>query len=107
MVTMRAAVLLGKGQIKIRDVPRPIRKPGEALVRIALTTICGTDVQILRAEFPVRPGLVVGYEPAGRIEASALGVTGDFLSASSLRTPSRLPISRRRTISSHTSATVS
>ncbi len=76
MMTMKAAVFLGKGQIKIREVPRPVPKPGEALVKITLTTICGTDIHILRAEFPVKQGLVVGHEPVGRIESLGLGVTG-------------------------------
>jgi threonine dehydrogenase-like Zn-dependent dehydrogenase len=76
MATMRAAVFLGKGQIKIREVPRPEPGPGEALVRITLTTICGTDVHILKGEYPIREGLVVGHEPVGRIEALGAGVRG-------------------------------
>jgi threonine dehydrogenase-like Zn-dependent dehydrogenase len=42
--TMRAAVFQGKARIAIREVPRPERGIGEALVRVTLTTICGTDV---------------------------------------------------------------
>ncbi len=76
MATMRAAVFLGKGQIKIREVPRPEPGFGQALVRITLTTICGTDVHILKAEYPVKNGLVVGHEPVGVIEALGPGVTG-------------------------------
>jgi alcohol dehydrogenase len=76
MATMRAAVFLGPGQIKIREVPRPEPKAGEALVKITLTTICGTDVHILKGEYPVRQGLVVGHEPVGVIEALGPGVTG-------------------------------
>lgn len=76
MATMRAAVFVGKGQIQLREVPRPEPKAGEALIRITLTTICGTDVHILRGEYPIKPGLVVGHEPVGRIEALGPGVTG-------------------------------
>jgi len=76
MMTMKAAVFVGKGQIKIREVPRPEPKPGEALVKITLTTICGTDVHILKAEYPVKNGLIVGHEPVGRIEALGPGVHG-------------------------------
>ena len=76
MATMKAAVFLGKGQIKIREVPRPEPKPGEALVKITLTTICGTDVHILTAEYPVKNGLVIGHEPVGTIEALGAGVHG-------------------------------
>jgi alcohol dehydrogenase len=76
METMKAAVFVGKGQIKIREVPRPEPKAGEALIRITLTTICGTDVHILKGEYPVKAGLVVGHEPVGRIEALGPGVKG-------------------------------
>ncbi|MGD0530559.1 MAG: alcohol dehydrogenase catalytic domain-containing protein, partial [Polyangiaceae bacterium] len=51
MPTMRAAVFIGKGQIELREVPRPEPGPGEALVRVTLTTICGTDVHILKGEY--------------------------------------------------------
>jgi len=74
--TMRAAVFSGKGNIGIRGVPRPEPGVGEALVRVTLTTICGTDVHILKGEYPVRDGLVVGHEPVGVIEALGPGVTG-------------------------------
>ena len=73
---MQAAVFVGKDQIRIREVKRPEPGPGEALIRVTLTTICGTDVHILRGEYPVKPGLVVGHEPVGRIEALGPGVTG-------------------------------
>src|SRR6266568_3937509 len=76
MPDMQAAVFLGKGKILIREVPRPEPGPGEALVRTSVTTICGTDVHILKAEYPVREGLVVGHEPVGVVESVGLGVTG-------------------------------
>jgi len=74
--TMRAAVFQGKGRIAIREVPRPTPSVGQALVRVTLTTICGTDVHILKGEYPVREGLVVGHEPVGVIEALGPGVVG-------------------------------
>jgi threonine dehydrogenase-like Zn-dependent dehydrogenase len=76
MATMRAAVFVEKGHIELREVRRPTPGPGEALLKVSLTTICGTDVHILKGEYPVRPGLVVGHEPVGRIEALGPGVTG-------------------------------
>ncbi len=76
MATMRAAVFLGKGRIELREVERPTPGPGEALIRMTLTTICGTDVHILKGEYPVREGLTVGHEPVGRIEALGLGLNG-------------------------------
>ena len=74
--TMRAAVFQGKGKIGLREVPRPAPGVGEALIRVTLTTICGTDVHILKGEYPVKPGLTVGHEPVGVIEELGPGVTG-------------------------------
>jgi threonine dehydrogenase-like Zn-dependent dehydrogenase len=73
---MRAAVFQGKGKIALREVPRPTAGPGQAVVRVTLTTICGTDVHILKGEYPVRDGLVVGHEPVGVIDSLGPGVTG-------------------------------
>jgi alcohol dehydrogenase len=73
---MRAAVFLERGAIRLREVPRPAPGVGQALVKITLTTICGTDVHILNGEYPVAPGLTVGHEPVGVIEEVGLGVTG-------------------------------
>jgi threonine dehydrogenase-like Zn-dependent dehydrogenase len=41
-----------------------------------LTTICGTDLHILRGEYAVKPGLVIGHEPVGVIEELGDGVAG-------------------------------
>ena len=76
MSKMRAAVFVSKGKIEIREVERPVPGPGEALVRVTLTTICGTDVHILKGEYPVKEGLTVGHEPVGRVEALGPGVVG-------------------------------
>jgi alcohol dehydrogenase len=74
--TMRAAIFHGPGDIRVEDVPRPRPGPGEAVIRVTLTTICGTDVHILKGEYPVEPGLIVGHEPVGVIEELGAGVTG-------------------------------
>ena len=76
MATMQAAVFVEKGKIQLREVPKPVPGPGQALMKVTLTTICGTDVHILKGEYPVKPGLIVGHEPVGRIEALGQGVTG-------------------------------
>lgn len=73
---MKAAVFRSAGDIRVEEVRRPEPGVGEALIRITLTTICGTDVHILRGEYPVRPGLIVGHEPVGVIEALGAGVDG-------------------------------
>lgn len=73
---MRAAVFVEKGAIRLREVPRPRPAYGEALVKVTLTTICGTDVHILKGEYPVKPGLTVGHELVGVVEELGPGVTG-------------------------------
>ena len=65
---MKANVIRGANKIGIEEVPRPNAGAGEAVIRITLTTICGTDLHILRGEYPVKPGLVIGHEPVGVIE---------------------------------------
>jgi len=76
MQTMRATVFRGKDHIAVEEVPRPRAGVGEAVIRVTLTTICGTDLHILRGEYPVKPGLVIGHEPVGVIEELGPGVTG-------------------------------
>jgi threonine dehydrogenase-like Zn-dependent dehydrogenase len=73
---MKANVFRGVNDIRIEDVPRPHAGPGEAVIRVTLTTICGTDLHIVRGEYPVKPGLVIGHEPVGVIEELGAGVTG-------------------------------
>jgi len=74
--TMKATVFHAPDDIRVEDVERPQPGPGEALIRVTLTTICGTDVHIVKGEYPVKPGLVIGHEPVGVIEELGPGVTG-------------------------------
>src|SRR6195952_4346469 len=76
MQTMRANVFCGVNDIRIEEVSRPRAGVGEAVIKITLTTICGTDLHILRGEYPVKPGLVIGHEPVGVIDELGEGVTG-------------------------------
>jgi alcohol dehydrogenase len=73
---MLANVFRGVHDIRVEEVPRPIAGPGDAVIRVTLTTICGTDLHIVRGEYTVKPGLVVGHEPVGVVEALGAGVTG-------------------------------
>jgi threonine dehydrogenase-like Zn-dependent dehydrogenase len=76
MERMRATVFHGKNQIRVEEVERPRAGVGEAVIRVTLTTICGTDLHIVRGEYPVREGLIIGHEPVGVIEELGPGVTG-------------------------------
>ncbi len=73
---MKAAVFVEKGRIELADKRIPDVGPNDALVRITTTTICGTDVHILKGEYPVAPGLTIGHEPVGVIEKLGSAVVG-------------------------------
>ncbi|HSS16922.1 MAG TPA: alcohol dehydrogenase catalytic domain-containing protein [Candidatus Dormibacteraeota bacterium] len=73
---MKANIFHGPNNIRVEEVPRPTAQAGEAVIKITLTTICGTDIHILRGDYPVEPGLVIGHEPVGVIEEIGEGVTG-------------------------------
>jgi threonine dehydrogenase-like Zn-dependent dehydrogenase len=76
MRTMMAAVFVEPGRIVLDEKPVPEVGPGDALVRITTTTICGTDVHILKGEYPVERGRIVGHEPVGVVEELGPGVSG-------------------------------
>ena len=76
MEKMKALVFHGKNDIRVDEVARPHAEVGEAVIRITLTTICGTDLHIVRGEYPVKPGLIIGHEPVGVIEELGPGVMG-------------------------------
>ena len=73
---MRAAVFIEPGRIEVVDKKIPDVGPNDALIRITTTTICGTDVHILKGEYPVAKGLTVGHEPVGVIEKLGSAVQG-------------------------------
>jgi threonine dehydrogenase-like Zn-dependent dehydrogenase len=73
---MKANVFHGTNDIRVDEVEQPTAGIGEAVIRVTLTTICGTDLHILRGEYPVKPGLIIGHEPVGVIEELGAGVTG-------------------------------
>jgi alcohol dehydrogenase len=76
MPMMKAAVFVEPGRIVLQDKPVPDVGPLDALIRITTTTICGTDIHILKGEYPVARGLTIGHEPVGVIEKLGSAVTG-------------------------------
>jgi len=78
MNTMKAVIFHGVNDIRVEEVARPRPKAGEAVIRITATTICGTDVHIVRGEYPVRPGLILGHEPVGVIEEIGDGLENEY-----------------------------
>jgi threonine dehydrogenase-like Zn-dependent dehydrogenase len=76
MAKMKAAIFVEPGRIVLDEKPIPDVGPLDALIRITTTTICGTDVHILKGEYPVRKGLTIGHEPVGVIEKLGKEVQG-------------------------------
>ena len=76
MEKMRAHVFYGVNDFRVEEVEKPRAGAGEAVIRVTLTTICGTDLHIVRGEYPVKPGLTIGHEPVGGSEELGPGVTG-------------------------------
>jgi threonine dehydrogenase-like Zn-dependent dehydrogenase len=73
---MKAAVFVEKAASNWSTSRSPTSGPNDALIRITTTTICGTDVHILKGEYPVAKGLTVGHEPVGVIEKLGSAVQG-------------------------------
>jgi len=73
---MKANVFRAPGKFGLEEKPIPEAGAGEAVVRVTLTTICGTDLHIVRGEYPVRPGLTIGHEAVGVIHELGPGVNG-------------------------------
>jgi alcohol dehydrogenase len=75
--TMKALVYHGPGKRAWENKPRPtIQDPGDAIVRITTSTICGTDLHILKGDLPsVTEGRILGHEGIGVIEEVGAGVS--------------------------------
>ncbi len=73
---MKAAIFVEPNRIVLDEKPIPEIGPLDALIRITTTTICGTDVHILKGEYPVARRLTVGHEPVGVIEKLGSAVEG-------------------------------
>ena len=73
---MKAAIFIEPGRIVLDEKPIPEIGANDALIRITTTTICGTDIHILKGEHRVEKGLVIGHEPVGIIEKLGRNVVG-------------------------------
>lgn len=73
---MRALVYHGPGLKALEDHPKPvIRESDDAVVKVTRTTICGTDLHILKGDVPTcQPGRILGHEGVGVVEETGPGV---------------------------------
>jgi threonine dehydrogenase-like Zn-dependent dehydrogenase len=75
---MKAVVFHGIGDIRLDEVPKPqIKDPGDVIVRLTASAICGTDLHMVRGTVgPIKPGTVLGHEGVGVIEEAGRDVRG-------------------------------
>ena len=98
---MQALVYNGPGQKTLEDRPKPtLHGPGDAVVQITRTTICGTDLHILKGDVPTcRPGTILGHEGLGIVDSVGTGVTsfkaGDHVLISCISACGRCPPCRK------------
>lgn len=98
---MKALVYLGPGNKVLETRPKPaLSAPSDAIVRIAKTTICGSDLHILKGDVPsCEPGRILGHEGVGIIDAVGPAVTtfkpGDRVLISCISTCGKCAYCRR------------
>ncbi len=73
---MKALVFVEPNRIALEDKPVPDVGANDALIRVTTTTICGTDIHIVKGEYPVESRLTLGHEPVGVIEKLGKNVHG-------------------------------
>ncbi|KAH1401262.1 hypothetical protein KXV95_004124 [Aspergillus fumigatus] len=75
---MKAVVYTQNGTVEVLDRPKPtVQQPTDAVVRMLHASICGTDLHILKGDVPTaKPGLILGHEGVGIIEALGSAVQG-------------------------------
>lgn len=75
---MKAAVFYGKGKLVVEDIPKPVPKAGEVLIKVMACGICGTDVHIYNGDegaAKTPPKTVLGHEFSGFVEAVGTSVS--------------------------------
>lgn len=72
---MKAAQITQPGQIEVIDLPPTQPAPGEVLIKVMASGICGTDVHIFRGEYMGGYPVIPGHEFSGVVEAVGIGVT--------------------------------
>ncbi|MDR6536044.1 zinc-dependent alcohol dehydrogenase family protein [Variovorax soli] len=99
---MQALVYNGPGKKNLEDRPKPaVQEPTDAVIRITKTTICGTDLHILKGDVATcRPGTVLGHEGVGIVDAVGSGVAtfkpGDRVLISCITACGRCDLCRKR-----------
>ena len=67
---------IGEDQLELKDWPEPVPAADEVKLRIAYAGICGTDIHIIKGEWPCNPPVVLGHEFCGTVAEIGSAVTG-------------------------------
>ncbi len=74
---MKAVRIFGKGDVRVVDVPRPVPKPGEVLIKVGAAGVCHSDLHVMDSAPPrLEVPFTLGHENAGWVEECGEGVTG-------------------------------
>lgn len=75
--TMKALVYKGLGSVILEDRPKPrIKAPTDAIIKLSKSTICGTDLHIIKGDAPTcKPGTILGHEGVGIVDEAGTAVT--------------------------------
>jgi threonine dehydrogenase-like Zn-dependent dehydrogenase len=72
---MRGVVFGGAGRVRVTDLPDPkLEAPGDAIVRVTRSAICGSDLHLLHGKAPMEPGEPLGHEAVGVVESVGDGI---------------------------------
>src|SRR5450830_2088119 len=98
---MKALVYVSKGNKALQDRPKPVLiAPTDAIIKITKTTICGTDLHILKGDVPTcQPGRILGHEGVGIVDEIGAAVTtfkvGDHVLISCITACGRCELCRK------------
>ncbi len=68
---MKALTFISEGEVRVADVPKPtIKASTDALIKVTLGAVCGSDLHILHGNTPMNEGAVLGHEFVGVVEAT-------------------------------------
>src|SRR6202167_1278505 len=72
---MRAVTFQAPGEVRVSEVPEPeLSAPGDAIVRIEVTGVCGSDLHIYHGRMQIEPGFTIGHEYVGTVIAAGADV---------------------------------
>jgi 2-desacetyl-2-hydroxyethyl bacteriochlorophyllide A dehydrogenase len=73
---MRAVTFQAPGEVRVVEKPDPeLTEPGDAVVRVEATGVCGSDLHIYHGRVPIEPGFIIGHEYVGTVIAAGDGVS--------------------------------